>query len=220
MKHKYKTLLLAYKGFYMKKLLIGLTLFASMSSFAIDWPAQEVIDHEADMAFFETELWFCEASEAFAEGMIAIHTSLDQIAEKQCEDAKRIEKNSNALITITKENRTAEFLCSEEHLTSVQEIESLNESLGCDATIRDAKKLLSKTEIKEILEDHLEKRIVLEAFEAEVKSGKTSSELVSSVRILQENSISFRLVKMHIPLSYAQLNTVDYSFLIANIRSR
>ena len=195
----------------MKKLLIGLTFLASMSSFAVNWPTKAELNQASAQAYLKTELWFCQAEDSYKEGLISVHEQIHKVAIQQCEDAKQYEKSSAAL-KVTPDPLVVARACADENFSKEEDIDVLNKALGCEVAIKKAKETLNASEIKEILAQHLDKRKMLKAFEKEVKTGKQYTQLVPSVKALKNNGLSLRLLKRHINLSEDELLIVELSF--------
>ena len=195
----------------MKKLLIGLTFLASMSSFAVNWPTEAELNQASAQAYLKTELWFCQAEDSYKEGLISVHEQIHKVAIQQCEDAKQYEKSSAAL-KVTPDPLVVARACADENFSKEEDIDVLNKALGCEVAIKKAKETLNASEIKEILAQHLNKIKMLKAFEKEVKTGKQYTQLVPSVKALKNNGLSLRLLKRHINLSEDELLIVELSF--------
>ena len=195
----------------MKKLLIGLTFLASMSSFAVNWPTKAELNQASAQAYLKTELWFCQAEDYYKEGLISVHEQIHKVAIQQCEDAKQYEKSSAAL-KVTPDPLVVARACADENFSKEEDIDVLNKALGCEVAIKKAKETLNASEIKEILAQHLNKIKMLKAFEKEVKTGKQYTQLVPSVKALKNNGLSLRLLKRHINLSEDELLIVELSF--------
>ncbi|OUR95874.1 hypothetical protein A9Q84_15355 [Halobacteriovorax marinus] len=86
----------------MKKLLIGLTLLASTSSFAIDWSTAEAdMKKAADEAHFATELKFCDSEEALRELVETMDIQNSLGCKNAIQDARKTLEPSEILSILT-----------------------------------------------------------------------------------------------------------------------
>jgi hypothetical protein len=145
----------------MKKILLGLSLLSSISSFAIEMPTEAEMNKSFAKAEFATSLWFCDSEKTL----------------KELADSMDIKNN-----------------------------------LGCEKAIKKAMSSLDVSDIAGVLNQHIVQVKQLQAFEAEVKSGKGYDQLVPSVRALKANGLSLNLVKRNTDLTDEEILVVELSF--------
>ncbi len=86
----------------MQKLLIGLTLFTSMSSFGIDWSSvKEDMKKDSAEAYFATELVYCNSEEALQELLETMSIKSELGCKKAIKDAQMILGATKTLSILT-----------------------------------------------------------------------------------------------------------------------